>query len=100
MQAPEMNMLLQESMRDFFRPQVLNKLAVDNKAAIEQAVKEERLPADIHAPTVDELEQMAEWMKEYKRLTPKASKRQIRKACQEHFNVRIFRKPYKSKTNF
>ena len=52
-------------------------------------------PPGIRTPTADELEQMRLYMLQYKKDNPKASKREIRKATQAHFNVQIYRKPFK-----
>jgi len=41
-------------------------------------------------PTAQELTIFRQWAIDYKKQMPKASKRQIRKAVQEHFHIRIF----------
>ena len=70
--------------------QVINqmqKLAVKNEKDL--AAKE--LPNYMRTPTAAELIEMRQWAIDYKKLHKQASKREIRKATQEHFNIRIFR---------
>lgn len=43
------------------------------------------------APTSDELLEMRQWAIDYKKLHKQASKREVRKATQSHFNIKIFR---------
>jgi hypothetical protein len=42
-------------------------------------------------PTAEELASFREWAIEYKKKVPGITKRQLRKAVQEHFHIRIFK---------
>lgn len=99
MDSSNMNALTTESLKEFYKPEKIKGIALENRLLVKAAIDRKQLPPDTLAPGDDQLEQMAQWMKEYKRLVPAASKREIRKACQTHFNIRIFRKPYKKKTH-
>lgn len=56
----------------------------------EKAISEKRL-LSLRAPTTDELITMREWAIQYKREHKNATKREVRKATQNNFNIRIFR---------
>ena len=49
------------------------------------------LPDYLRTPTADDLIEMRQWAIDYKKFNKKASKREIRKAVQRHFHIRIFR---------
>jgi hypothetical protein len=42
-------------------------------------------------PTAEELIQFRQWAIDYKKRMPKASKREVRRAVQEHFHIRLFK---------
>lgn len=48
------------------------------------------LPVNIRTPTTEELLEMRNWSINYKRDHKFHSERQMRKALQKHFNIRIF----------
>lgn len=45
----------------------------------------------INVPSAKDLVQIREWMIDYKKQNKSASKREIRKAAQAHFNVKIYK---------
>jgi hypothetical protein len=49
------------------------------------------LPLSERTPTSDELVEMRQYAVDYKKNNKKASKREVRKAVQEKFNIRIYR---------
>ena len=65
----------------------LNKLAIKNKKDL--SFKD--VPEYMRTPTADELIEMRQWAIDYKKFHTTASKREVRKATQEHFKIRIFR---------
>lgn len=65
----------------------MQKLADKNKKDLEK----KELPDYLRTPTADELIDMRQWAIDYKKLHSQASKREIRKAVQQHFHIRIFR---------
>lgn len=65
----------------------MGKLALKNKKDLEY----KNLPDYLRTPTAEELTEMRQWAIDYKNTFKQASKRQIRKATQEHFKIRIFR---------
>lgn len=67
--------------------QKIAKLAVKN----ERDMSYKTLPEYLRIPTADELEEMRQWAINYRNTTYKASKREVRRATQEHFKIRIFR---------
>lgn len=91
MQEKSFTELFNVAMEHPFETRKIKAIAETNKAALPAI-----LPKGVHIPDEDELEQIALWMASYKQQFPNASKRQIRKATQEHFSVRIFRKPNKA----
>lgn len=65
----------------------MTALSVKNKKDLSY----KKLPEYLRTPTAEELMEMRRWAIDYKKSFPKESKRQIRKAVQEHFKIRIFR---------
>lgn len=49
------------------------------------------VPTYLRIPTTDDLVEMRDWAIEYKNLNKSASKRQVRKATQERFKIKIYR---------
>lgn len=45
----------------------------------------------LRGPTTDDLVEMRQWAIDYKKANKSASKRQVRKATQEYFKVKIYR---------
>lgn len=54
-------------------------------------LSERTLPEGVHLPNADELVNIRQWAINYQKSNKTASKRQIRKATQEHFNVKVYR---------
>lgn len=65
----------------------MEKLADKNKKDLQK----KELPDYLRTPNADELIEMRQWAIDYKKFNTKASKREIRKATQQHFHIRIFR---------
>lgn len=63
----------------------MEKIEGDNRAALKD------LPDYERTPTAEELTKFRQWAVEYKKQMPGASKRQVRKAVQEHFHIRIYK---------
>lgn len=49
------------------------------------------VPEYLRTPTGDELIKMRQWAIDYRKENKRASKRQVRKATQEHFKIKIYR---------
>ena len=88
------NDLVNFAMEEPFHTRKLKQITEENKAILPSV-----MPKDVHVPDENELREIAYYMANFKKQFPNASKRQIRKAAQEHFSVRVFRKPYKIKQN-
>lgn len=92
MQEQNMTALLRSA---FEKPEQSTRVVKQKMAKL--AVKNERdlsyksLPDYMRTPTADELSEMRQWAIDYKAFHKQASKREIRKATQEHFKIRIFR---------
>lgn len=67
--------------------QKMAKLAVKN----ERDLSYKNLPEYMRTPTADELFEMRQWAIDYKKFHKRASKREVRKATQHHFKIKIFR---------
>lgn len=65
----------------------MRNLAIKNKKDLEY----KNLPEYVRTPTAEELIIMRQWAIDYKKEFKSASKRQVRKAVQQHFKIRIFR---------
>lgn len=65
----------------------MEAIAVSNQ----QNLKGKDLPDKARIPTAEELEKFRQYGIEYKSLHKKASKREIRRAIQSHFNIRIYK---------
>jgi len=50
-----------------------------------------KLPDRERTPTLEELAKFKDFAAAYKRQMPRASKREVRKAVQEHFGIRIYK---------
>lgn len=92
MQETNFTALLVDALKSPFEPKPVTKkkmeaLAVKN----EKDLSEKKLPDYLRTPTGDELIAMRQWAVDYKKARKGASKREIRKATQEHFHIRIFR---------
>lgn len=70
-----------------FIEQQMENLAIKNKNDL--AKKE--FPDYLRIPTAEELTEMRQWAIDYKKANKQASKREVRKATQKHFSIRIFR---------
>lgn len=64
----------------------IGDIATENTNALK-----DKLPDYERTPTSDELERFAIFASDYKRIHDKASKREIRKAVQKQFNIRIYK---------
>ena len=92
MQEQNMTALMQSALKEgLLKPRFVEKqiglLADKNKKDL--AKKE--LPDYLRTPTAEELIEMRQWAIDYKKGNKQASKREVRKATQEHFHIRIFR---------
>ena len=67
--------------------QKMAKLAVKNERDISYRTS----PDYMRTPTAAELEEIRQWAIDYKSFHTKASKREVRKATQHHFKIKIFR---------
>lgn len=76
----------------------IEAIADNNAIDIKQLNERKEKPDFFRSPSADELEQMRQFMIDYKKANRNASKREIRKATQKKFHVQIFRKPYKIKS--
>lgn len=94
MEQEQLSALVDYSQRSIPQPEKLKTIFKTNRELIERFVKE---PVTI--PDEQKLEEVAQWMADYKKRLPNSSKRQIRKAAQEYFNIIVFRKPYKTEKN-
>lgn len=65
----------------------MKELAAQNKAAL----ADKPLPDKCRIPTAIKLEAMRKWAIDYKNANIRASKREVRKATQKHFNIKIFK---------
>jgi hypothetical protein len=50
-----------------------------------------KLPDYLRLPSANELTEMRQWAIDYKKLNKHASKREIRKATQKYFNIKVYR---------
>lgn len=73
----------------------VNRQVLKEMRSIEESnnrhLAEKDLPDDTRTPTDKELLQMRNFAIEYKRANKNASKREIRRATQKQFNIRIYR---------
>lgn len=69
-----------------------NAADIEEVKASRAALRGGRNFDNLRVPTEEDLQAIGEYAASYKRLNKKASKREVRKAVQEHFNIRIFRK--------
>jgi hypothetical protein len=63
----------------------VKSIETKNRQALEHVELSGRIP------TADELEKFRSWAVAYKKASPKASKREVRKAVQNHFGIRIYK---------
>ncbi len=102
MQETHFNALLMDSFKDSFNikktliphlkkqkpvKERMNTLALKN----EKDLSFQELPDYLRIPTGDELMEMRQWAIDYKKFHTKASKREVRKATQEHFKIKIYK---------
>ncbi len=80
---------------DAFLKSRMTGLAESNK----ELLKDIPAAQKVNIPTAEGLETIGRYMQSYKRDNPNASRREIRKAAQQKFNVKIFRQPYKREIN-
>ena len=65
----------------------MNQIANKNGTDLEN----KDVPDYLRLPTAEELFEMRQWAIDYKKSNPSESKRQIRKAVQHHFKIKIYR---------
>jgi len=97
MQERQFDRLLTDKVLDLSpsRPaEIRRKMKVIETANNKAYAKSER-PTEARnyerTPTAEELTIFRQWAINYKKQMPKASKRQVRKAVQEHFHIRLFK---------
>lgn len=100
MQTQDFSNLLAGSLQDYVKEikglkpkanaDVLKEMTVIEQSN-KQHLKESVLPDDTRIPTAEELVQMRNFAIEYKRCNKQASKREIRRATQKQFNIRIYK---------
>lgn len=92
MQEQNMTALMASAFKDaFMKPTAVKKQMKSLAAKNVNDLKEKELPDYLRTPTADELIQMRQFAIDYKKANKQASKREIRKATQKHFHIRIFR---------
>ncbi len=92
MQAQNLDYLLQDAAQNFTdKPFVTQKKMLDLALKNDSDLAEKNLPDKMRTPTADELTEMRQYAIDYKHNNRRASKREVRKATQQHFNIRIFR---------
>lgn len=65
----------------------MQELSFKNKKDLSKQV----LPDYLRIPDAEELEKIRQWAIDYKKANKQASKREIRKATQEHFHIKIYK---------
>lgn len=96
MQEQNLTSLL-AGIHDLKKDPFLNKPAELKKSmtALAQKNKDDlsskEMPDYLRTPTAEELIEMRQWAIDYKKRNKNASKREVRKATQAHFRIRIFR---------
>lgn len=76
----------------------LQKLAAKNERDLSGIEAPQKGDDFLRVPTAAELLYMRQWAIEYKKSNPGESKRQVRKATQNHFKIRIYRASYKKRS--
>lgn len=93
MQQEVLTDLLNKSLKDeTFDKKTLTDLAEVNALR----VKDKPGVTGVNIPTAEGLEAIGIWIRDYKRNNPSFSKRKVRRDVQAHFNIKIFRTPYKT----
>jgi hypothetical protein len=92
MQDRILNELIGDSLNHINRPDLMTEkkmqsMAIDNAFAL----KDKQLPDPLRIPTAEELLAMRNWAIGYKSLNKRASAREIRKAVQRHFHIKIYK---------
>lgn len=94
MQDRSLNQLIDTAMEDKYRKnpaqlrQKVNKIEKDNREALEKVLDERDYN---RIPNSDELEKIRQWAENYAKNNKNASRREVRKATQKHFNIRIYK---------
>lgn len=65
----------------------METLSVKNSSDL----SEKEVPDYLRLPSANELVEMRQWAIDYKKANKQASKREVRKATQTHFQIRIYR---------
>ena len=87
---------LQTLVKDVFDNPFENRKVVKEKMKV-LSVKNisdlngEDIPDYLRLPSADELVEMRQWAIDYKKSNKSASKREVRKAVQSHFKIKIFK---------
>ena len=92
MQEQNLTALLSDAFKNPFDKQEvvkqkMEKLSIKNNNDLSEKV----VPDYLRLPSADELAEMREWAIDYKKANKQASKREIRKATQKHFQIKIYR---------
>lgn len=96
MQSQNLTALMADALKNPFEEQKkvqtkMEKLAVKNERDLSKKEVPQKNGDFMRVPTADELVDMRQWVIDYKSANRHDSKRQIRKAVQQHFNIRIYR---------
>lgn len=102
MQETHFNALLMDSFKDSFNPKKVLLPPTKPIKSVKERMKSlslknekdlsfQELPDYLRIPTGDELMEMRQWAIDYKKFHGKASKREVRKATQEHFKIKIYK---------
>lgn len=100
MESRNMDALMNDAFRngsEIFSPKkVESKMsALSNKNTSDIAEIQKDMRDKFRTPTADELVEMRQWIIDYKKANPKESKRQVRIAAQNNFNIIEIRAPHK-----
>lgn len=92
MQEQNLTALLSDAFKNPFDKQdvvkqKMEKLSIKNNNDLSEKV----VPDYLRLPSADELTEMRQWAIEFKKANKNASKREIRKATQKHFQIKIYR---------
>lgn len=91
MQENQLNRLTNLAFNSESIPKEKIKQRLDSIEAKNNKALAGKLPDYERTPTAEELAAMKEWGAAYKKQIPRASKREVRKAIQQHFHIRIYK---------
>ena len=92
MQEQNFTGLMHSAFKDSLdRPNVVKKKMSNLAKKNEKDLSEKPLPDYLRIPTAEELIEIRQWAIDYKKSNKNASKREVRRATQQHFNIKIYR---------